>query len=69
MAHRNPLGVDEHQARARRAAGLPMPRETTPKQTEKLVEGIIAVTCDHCGGTTAKVPGQKIGCPFCGRKL
>jgi len=73
MGHRHGdrLGIDEHQAIARRAAGYSLPRARTPKPTdgEKMVEGIIAVECRHCGCTSAKVPAKKTDCPFCGRTL
>lgn len=59
-------GIDPFQARARAAAGYGLPRPAAPRPD--LVAGIVAMTCEHCGCTSAKVRDAKPApCAFCGR--
>lgn len=61
-------GIDAYQSRARAAAGYDIPR-SRPKESPAVVAGIVAVTCEHCGCTSAKVRDCKPApCPFCGKK-
>lgn len=66
--HRTSRSIDDYQARARMAAGYGLPYERDKVQAEPLVAGIVAMTCEHCGCTSAKVRDAKRSpCDFCGK--
>lgn len=67
---KNPNGLDPHQEQARRACGIPLPKEPTVDDRKKVVDPIVALECERCGCTSARVVGAKDkSCPFCGAKV
>lgn len=65
---RYPVGMDAHQERACLAAGVEVRMPQAKPHRERLVAGIVALVCEHCGCTVAKpIDGKRKPCTFCGR--
>ena len=64
--HQRP-GMDDSQRRLRATLGIDIPRDPPPKPV--LVDGIVALVCEHCGCTNARTMNAKDRtCGFCGKR-
>jgi rubrerythrin len=69
MTKRTP-GLDPYQEQARRACGIPLPKQPVVDDRKKVVDPIVVLECERCGCTSARVVGAKDkSCPFCGAKV
>ena len=67
---KNPNELDQWQRQARLASGIPLPKKPLVDERAPVVDPIVALECERCGCTSARVVGAKDkSCPFCGAQV